>query len=145
MQIKDLKLVSCIEQATQFVPWTEKIFHDCLQVGYQGHVLHDDTQILGFAVLALGASECHVLNLAITPERQGQGLGHFFMRRLLTMLKYLNVEHVFLEVRVTNQAAQSLYKKLGFKQLGYRKEYYAAKQGREDAIVMSLALRQNSE
>ncbi len=140
MVAQDLAAVIDIEQATQPVPWTERIFQDCLQSGYQCLVLSDDNELVGFAILAIAAGECHVLNIAIRPERQGQGLGLFLLQQIFAMLQDTSTSLVLLEVRVSNKVAQGLYQKLGFKTIGYRKDYYAAEKGREDAMVMSLQL-----
>jgi ribosomal-protein-alanine N-acetyltransferase len=140
MQKDDLKAVSTIERVTQIVPWTANIFEDCLRVGYQGFVVICKGEIIGFIILAVAANECHILNIAVSPLEQGQGIGFWLMQHVLEVLKLQTVNAVFLEVRVSNVKAQKLYQKLSFAEIGRRVNYYQAKQGREDAIVMSLAL-----
>ena len=51
-----------------------------------------------------------------------------------------DVDKVILEVRAGNTAARALYERMGFRTVGYRAEYYATSQGREDALLMSMLL-----
>jgi len=50
------------------------------------------------------------------------------------------VQQIFLEVRPSNDAAIELYRSAGFGQIGIRPSYYQAPGGREDAVVLALAL-----
>ena len=88
----------------------------------------------------MAANEAHILNLCIKPERQRQGLGIRMMHHLIEQAKKLKADSVYLEVRISNQGAYRLYKNLGFKVVGKRKDYYPAKGGREDAWVLTLTL-----
>jgi ribosomal-protein-alanine N-acetyltransferase len=47
---------------------------------------------------------------------------------------------MFLEVRPSNSAARALYARAGFREIGLRRGYYPAREGREDALVLELAL-----
>jgi ribosomal-protein-alanine N-acetyltransferase len=60
--------------------------------------------------------------------------------RLIAEARKLRAETVFLEVRDSNRRAIRLYQQAGFNEIGLRKGYYPATQGREDAIVMALIL-----
>ncbi len=134
----DLAAVTNLEQVTQVVPWTMAIFMDCLRVGYRGFVVECNHEVIGFVILASAAGESHILNLAVSPSKQGQGIGYWLMQHILSELQQQGINLVFLEVRASNLKAQKLYKKLNFTEIGQRKNYYQTKQGREDAIVMSL-------
>jgi len=79
-----------------------------------------------------------VLNLCIGQNHRGLGLGRHLLRRLLDVARWNGAERVFLEVRPSNPVAQTLYRSIGFEEIGRRPNYYPAKQGREDAIVMAL-------
>jgi ribosomal-protein-alanine N-acetyltransferase len=49
-------------------------------------------------------------------------------------------KNIFLEVRPSNMEAVSLYESIGFNEMAVRRNYYPAKNGREDAILMGMAL-----
>ena len=150
MQPEDIDQVMVIEEQVVEFPWTHSIFSDCIKVGYSCWVIVDtDTvidknkevpEILGYALLSMAAEEAHVLNICIKPERQGQGLGKSLMQHLIVQAKLLHAKLVYLEVRVSNDIAYDLYIKLGFIVIGERKDYYPAKDGREDALVLQLTL-----
>ena len=76
----------------------------------------------------------------VAPEEQGGGLGRRLMRRLIDLARWHRAERVFLEVRPSNPRAIALYDQLGFNEIGRRPNYYPAKRGREDAIVMAMEL-----
>jgi ribosomal-protein-alanine N-acetyltransferase len=96
--------------------------------------------VAGYGVLSVAAGEAHVLNVCVGPDHRGLGLGRFLLRRLLDIARWNGAGRVFLEVRPTNPVAQSLYRSMGFEEIGRRPKYYPAKDGREDAIVMALDL-----
>ena len=55
----------------------------------------------------------------------------------------MGTDQIFLEVRVSNAAATSLYLDFGFKQIGVRKDYYQLPEGKEDALLMSKSLKKD--
>ena len=142
MSEDDLNNVMRIEQNAHAYPWTEGILTDCLRVGYLCRVLEEkDTKtIYGFSVLSFGAGEAHVLNIAVDPHYQRQGYGRLLMQQLIDDAKTLEVDTLLLEVRASNASAISLYDDFGFNEIGIRKNYYPAKQGKEDAFMFAKAL-----
>jgi ribosomal-protein-alanine N-acetyltransferase len=96
--------------------------------------------IIAYGVMSVAAGEAHLLNLTVSPEWQGQGLGRRQLRRLLTLAAEHGADAVFLEVRVSNHPAISLYRNMGFNEVGLRTGYYPGKRGREDAMVLALSL-----
>lgn len=62
------------------------------------------------------------------------------LQQLVDSARRLHVEVVLLEVRPSNLAALKLYEAVGFSEVGVRKDYYPAKGGREDALIMALPL-----
>ena len=141
MRREDLDRVVAIEQGSYDFPWTIGIFRDCLQAGHNCWVLVHDGEIAGYGILSVAAGEAHVLNICVDPRHRGLGYGRRMMRRLLDLARWYGTERVFLEVRPTNPTAKVLYESLGFAEIGRRPKYYPARDGREDAIVMSLELR----
>ena len=73
-------------------------------------------------------------------EFRRRGLGKFLLTNTLDEAKQAGIENVFLEVRPSNNAAIMLYEQLGFNQIGTRKDYYPAKSGREDAVILAKNL-----
>ncbi len=144
MQQDDVEGVMEIENTVCEFPWTDSIFSDCIKVGYGCWVLSENNRVLGYGLLSISAAEGHILNLCIRPSHQRLGLGRRMMEHLIKQGIYLGAESIFLEVRVSNQGAFDLYRKLGFIHVGERKDYYPAKDGREDALVLSLSLKQDA-
>jgi ribosomal-protein-alanine N-acetyltransferase len=140
MRPEDLDEVAAIEIAAYEYPWTHAIFRDCLRAGYHCWILAQTVEIIGYGVLTVAAGEAHVLNLCIASEQQGNGHGKHLMKRLIDLARWHHAERIFLEVRPSNVHAIALYDDLGFNEIGKRPNYYPAKRGREDAIVMALEL-----
>ena len=84
------------------------------------------------------AERAEVIDLRVLASERRQGLGRKLLRASLTALG--DVGAVELEVRSSNVAARALYESLGFSETGLRSNYYATAGGREDAILMTLAL-----
>ena len=137
----DLPEVASIEQGSYAFPWSENIFRDCLRVGYTCRALDLAGQIIGYGVMSLGAGEAHVLNVCVRDEFRSLGFGRRLLEHLLERAGSAGVSEAFLEVRPSNLAAIRLYQHLGFEQIGIRRGYYQAPDGREDAIVLKLELR----
>jgi ribosomal-protein-alanine N-acetyltransferase len=141
----DLPEVAVIEQKSYAFPWSENIFRDCLRVGYTCRALDLAGQIIGYAVMSLGAGEAHVLNVCVRDEFRGVGFGRRLLEHLLERAAAAGIGEAYLEVRPSNLAAIRLYQHLGFEQIGIRRGYYQAPDGREDAIVLKLELRQATQ
>jgi ribosomal-protein-alanine N-acetyltransferase len=138
----DLTEVAAIELKSYAFPWSENIFRDCLRVGYTCRTLDMAGHIIGYGVMSLGAGEAHILNLCIREEFRIVGFGRRLLEHMLERAAAAGISEAFLEVRPTNLAAIRLYQRLGFEQIGIRRGYYQAPDGREDAIVLKLDLRQ---
>lgn len=136
-----LPAVMALEQRAYQWPWTEGMFRDSMSAGYFCHVLADAGELLGYTVMAVAVGECHILNICVEPERQGQGLGRMLLRHGLECAIDQGAGQAFLEVRPSNTAAIRLYESMGFVQVGRRKEYYPSYGGREDALVYQLDLQ----
>ncbi|QMU62683.1 MAG: ribosomal-protein-alanine N-acetyltransferase [Gammaproteobacteria bacterium] len=140
MTAHDLPAVMEIEHRSYDFPWTEGIFHDCMRFGYSSWVTEIDRDIIGYAVMSLAVQECHILNLCIDPKLQGQGIGRRLLLELLDIARVREADTAFLEVRPSNVQALSLYFSEGFNEIGSRRDYYPAKFGREDAVILAKAL-----
>ncbi|MEJ0087625.1 MAG: ribosomal protein S18-alanine N-acetyltransferase [Pseudomonadota bacterium] len=137
----DLPEIAAIELKSYAFPWSENIFRDCLRVGYTCRALDLAGQIIGYGVMSLGAGEAHILNVCVREEFRTVGFGGRLLENLLERAAAGGVTEAFLEVRPSNLAAIRLYQRLGFEQIGIRRGYYQAPDGREDAIVLKRELR----
>lgn len=128
-----------IERRAYPFPWTDSIFRDCLRAGYSAWLLRcSDGTMAGYALMSMAVGEAHVLNICVDPRWQQRGLGLMLLHHLLGLARAANCTIVLLEVRKSNKAAQRLYDSVGFQRLGVRKNYYPAKDGREDALVLGF-------
>lgn len=91
-------------------------------------------KVLGYAGCWLLVDECHVSTIAVHPDWRGRGLGELLLVSLMEKGMELGARRATLEVRISNQAAQSLYHKCGFEIVSLRRKYYA---DNEDAYIMA--------
>jgi [ribosomal protein S18]-alanine N-acetyltransferase len=134
----DLERVLENETRSYEFPWTLGNFSDCLSARHECWVLLDGERIVGHGILAAWAGEAHLLNVCVTRDCQGSGLGRVLVGHMLERAVARGAEMVFLEVRPSNRVAIGLYHSLGFNEIGVRKDYYPARSGHEDAQVMAL-------
>lgn len=142
MQDSDIDEVVALEENVYPYPWTRGNFADSLASGYHAWVLRNQSmQLMGYFLVMQMVDEAHLLNVAVAPEWQGQGLGRFLLNQSVACARGLGMESMLLEVRPSNERALELYQRYGFEQIGRRKGYYpAGGQQREDAIVMRYIL-----
>ena len=138
---QDIDIALDIERESNPFPWTLKNFKDCIEKGYYSLVLKEGMKVIGFAILSVSTEESHLLNIGLTASKRGQGLGKELLEKIIMAAEVMGSKKIFLEVRISNVIAIDLYKKLGFKEIGLRKNYYRTKEGREDAILMSKSLK----
>jgi ribosomal-protein-alanine N-acetyltransferase len=141
MRSSDIAEVVTIERASYQFPWSEGIFRDCLRVGYVCRVITVSRQVMAYGVMSLGAGEAHILNLCVGEAYRCRGVGRRLLSSLIERATAAGMGDAFLEVRPSNTAAIRLYLALGFEQVGMRRGYYQAVNGREDAAVLRRALR----
>ena len=137
----DLDDVVAVENAIYSHPWTRGNFADSLRAGYLCRCLRLGRELMGYFVLMVAAREAHLLNLSIAAQCQKKGYGTALLREATELARTLGARHLFLEVRPSNRAAQALYTRAGFRKVATRRGYYPAHDGREDALVLTLALK----
>ncbi|MES1926735.1 ribosomal protein S18-alanine N-acetyltransferase [Salinisphaera sp. T31B1] len=141
MRARDVPAVLAIEQVSYGYPWSERIFRDCLRVGYRGWVATDlNEAVVGYGLLSVAVGEAHVLNLCVAPDWRGRGIAALVLEAMITQAVAERAETVLLEVRPSNRSARRLYKRRGFKRIATRPGYYPAADGREDALLLALEL-----
>ena len=137
MTLGDVERVMKVEQEVYEFPWTERIFSDCIRVGYYCWLALQRQNIVGHAVISVTAGESHMLNLSIANEFQRRGFGKQFIEFLIKEAEAKQAQTMLLEVRPSNTAAINCYNAAGFNEIGSRKDYYPAPEGREDALLFA--------
>jgi [ribosomal protein S18]-alanine N-acetyltransferase len=140
MREADLAEVMPIESAVYTHPWTRGNFADSLKAGYQCWTWRLGDELLGYFILLVAAGEAHLLNLSVAAARQRAGHGSALIKEAMRIARVRGAQQVFLEVRPSNLGAKALYSRFGFRQVAVRPGYYPAHAGREDALVLTLAL-----
>lgn len=94
----------------------------------------------GFTVVQNVLDEAHLLNICVSPDWQGRGIGRQILSHVTEQARDRQMGLIVLEVRRSNYRAQQLYLSQGFNEISTRPGYYPAEQGREDAVLMGLDL-----
>ncbi len=136
----DLPWIVAQETDLHAFPWTHGSFADSLSAGHACWLMTEAGQPVAYAVVLGVLDEAHLLNLSVCRAAQGGGRGRQLLDHLCDEARRHGASQFFLEVRPSNQPAIRLYERCGFETIGRRKGYYPAAKGREDAIVMRLAL-----
>ncbi|MFB3058699.1 MAG: ribosomal protein S18-alanine N-acetyltransferase [Gammaproteobacteria bacterium] len=137
MALEDISAVIQLENEVYQFPWTDRIFKDCIRVGYDCWLAHLGNTIVAHAVISIAAGESHILNLSVTRNHQGKGIGKQFIQFLLNIARNKRAQIMMLEVRPSNIRAINCYSSAGFNEIGCRKDYYPAPNGKEDALLFA--------
>lgn len=138
MTLEDVPAVVALDRLSFSLPWPERSFRFELTDNPRSRcwVAEADGRLAGMLVAWLLVDEAHIATIATHPDHRRQGIAS----KLLTYaLRYMSREGAvtsFLEVRESNTAAQEMYRRFGYEQVGRRKRYY--KDTNEDAILMTL-------
>jgi len=131
----DLAAVEVIERASFGDPWSLQSFRASLARTFvRISVAEDDHDIAGYSVLWMAGEECELANLAVDPARRGAGIGTMLLDAVLEEAHAEGALVIFLEVRASNEAAQRMYARRRFHEVGRRKAYY--NNPTEDALVL---------
>lgn len=140
MTTADLDAVAEVERLVYAFPWTRGNFADSLAAGHDAWLAQEDGKMAGYAVMMQVLDEAHLLNITVLPELQRSGRGSALLMHLFDQARARAITRMLLEVRPGNLGGQALYRRHGFAEIGRRRDYYPAHQGREDAIVMARDL-----
>ena len=127
MKAEDLEHVWEIEKLSFSLPWSieslrlEVEENQCAKY----YVIKLDDRLVAYAGMWIVLDEAHITNIAVHPDYRGKGFGRMILKTLIGVAKDIGMERMTLEVRVSNMAAISLYKSLGFEDAGVRRGYYA--------------------
>ena len=121
--------------------WSERSYRDELADTANRHYLaieDYDGALLGWAGLLVVADSAEILTVGVVPSARRRGLGRLMLAALYREAVARGAKELFLEVRVDNEPARSLYRREGFEEVGRRPGYYDA--GRVDAVTMRKEL-----
>ena len=127
MHLDDLQQVLEIENQCFEDPWSKTYFSVSLKRprSYERfYVARRKETVVGYIVFNVLHEEAHILNIAVRPANQRQGIGKYLLASALEMILAGDGHEVFLEVAVSNLPAQYLYRQFGFRICGIRKNYY---------------------
>ncbi len=156
MRLRDVEEVMRIESLSFSLPWSARAYSYELQYNALSHYLvvrqmevakrpsllsrlHRSlapSPIVGYGGFWLMGDEAHISTLAVKPGYRGRGLGELLLVAMLDRATELGATAATLEVRVSNLAAQNLYRKYGFQKVGVRHRYYS--NNSEDALIMTI-------
>lgn len=135
----DLEKAAELEEICFSDPWTYEMLSESFEnTLYRFFVYEQDGQVTGYAGMFKALDEGNIANIAVFPEYRRQGIGEALLAALIDEGRKEGLSRMFLEVRETNYPAVALYKKLGFTEAGYRKDYYHDPE--EGAKILTLDL-----
>lgn len=141
MTVEDVLAVHQIELASFPTPWSlDSFYYEMTENQFAHYVVAVDENgvMLGFCGMWMVIDAAQITNVAVIEAARGRGVGEGLMRQAMLIAKEHHMDVMSLEVRVSNEVAQNLYRKLGFQDGGIRKGYYTDNQ--EDALVMWVNL-----
>ncbi|HEY1800434.1 MAG TPA: ribosomal protein S18-alanine N-acetyltransferase [Terriglobales bacterium] len=121
--------------------WSEAQYFELFALGSSSRlalVIEHASSLLGFLVARSSREEYEIENIAVSVGRQRQGVGAKLLKELMRIAGRACATKVFLEVRESNVAARALYSKLGFTQVGERKNYY--RNPEESAVLYQILM-----
>ncbi len=140
MREEHLSQVLAIERASFSSPWSRHIFLSELRDRSGSHLIvaldprTEPPMVLGFSCYWLISGEAHIANIAVHPRFRRLGIGGGLLDSLMEEARLQGARRATLEVRVSNEAAQALYRRKGFIPVAIRKKYYS--DTGEDALIM---------
>ena len=139
----DLDGVMAIEEVSFPTPWSRGMFTEDFPRDFSDTLVAagTDDEVLGYAVCWTIAGESHLLNIAVDPAKRGRGIGRALVTECIRRAARAGASLIFLEVRAGNDAAQRLYRSMGFEFRGIRKGYYT--DTAEDAVVFDREVRKS--
>lgn len=135
MTPEDVPFISRLEEETFSMPWAPASFLKMIEEeDARYYVAEEDGQLLGGCGLWLIAGEGCIGNVAVAETARRRGVGTGLLRHLISEGDKEGLSAYTLEVRVSNEAAIGLYRKLGFVSEGIRPNFY--EKPTEDAMIM---------
>ena len=135
MQEEDVEQIANIERECFSLPWSEECVRSELTnpLSLWLTVRHEDL-VVGYIGSQTVLGEADIMNVAVDHRYRRLGIGKTLLLELEKNLKEKGVYSLTLEVRASNEAAISLYNKLGYSKVGRRPNYY--QKPKEDALIL---------
>ena len=135
MKAEHVPQVARLEKLCFADPWSEMSIASELQnIWAYWLVAMQDDMVVGYIGSQSTIDETDVMNVAVHPDWRRQGIAEQLIENLIEELKERGSHALMLEVRASNAPAISLYEKMGFRQVGLRKNYY--RKPKEDALIL---------
>ena len=139
MDLSHAQQVALLEQACFSDPWSiQSIISEVTNPLSIWLVAVENDRVLGYIGSQSVLGEADMMNLAVSEDARGRGIGEKLVLSLIDKLRLNDVYRLTLEVRVSNAPAIKLYEKLGFRIIGRRPNYYY--HPKEDALIMGKEL-----
>ena len=135
--LEELEKIHKIECLAYPHPWSLRMLETSLIGDHIFLVMEEDGYLIGHMIFEQILDELHLYNICVLPKLRRQGKGQFWLDHLFLHGSINSAVRIHLEVRTSNRAAQKLYLGNGFKQVGYRRNYYRSTKYPEDALVMT--------
>lgn len=137
--VNDLPAIAGLEKACFSDPWSaETIQHDFVDGPGQYWVAVQGEEVCGYFCLWFVADEVQLVNIAVHPDQQGQGIGSSMMEKVIREAKDRQAVYLFLEVRESNEPAIHLYEKYGLELRAKKEKAYSSPA--ESGRLMALDL-----
>lgn len=139
MTEKHIAQVAEIEESIFSVPWSKNAFKDSLELENTAfYVAIKEENVVGYCGVYKVLNSADITNVAVKKEERKKGVAEQMLKEAIKDAKNEGIKEIMLEVRESNEAAISLYKKNGFESITKRKKYY--RNPVEDAIIMLLKI-----
>lgn len=141
MAAADLEQVQAIDQLSFSMPWPLRSFRFQLEENpaaqlWVAEVPGLSPEVVGVVVTWLLVDEVHIATISVHPAYRQRGIASRLLCTALQENARLGAVEATLEVRENNLAAQKLYQRFGFRQVGRRKRYY--EDNGEDALILTM-------
>lgn len=133
MVATDVEAAGRLEESVYSQPWSTDVFAEELQQPNRTYLAVEvDGRLVGYGGVMVVDTEAHMTTVVVDPAYRNERLGTRLMMALVDSAHDRAAQSLTLEVRVSNDAAQALYRRFGMAPVGVRKQYYRD----EDALIM---------
>ena len=135
MRFSDLSEVEKLEIDIFSDPWPNDVFEEYLDsLNAGGWVAAVQSRIVGYACCWFDSGQTHLTNMAVVSAYRRKSVAKRLMALILSLARERECELIYLEVRISNEAARRFYETLGFETVDQHVRYY--EHPVEDALIM---------